>query len=81
LFQADHHIPADLLSQIEHGSLSDKASSNADVARPNAEKFVTGKDWQREDLQQKYRGLFSWYLQQKIAVIEAGKRQSPSVYQ
>jgi hypothetical protein len=30
---------------------------------------ITGKDWQREDLQRKYRGLFSWYLQQKI---EAG---------
>lgn len=48
---------------------------------PKCRGIVTGKDWQREDLQQKYRGLFSWYLQQKIAVIEAGKRQSPSVYQ
>lgn len=37
-------------------------------------KIVTGKDWQREDLQEKYRGLFSWYLQQKIAVIEASKQ-------
>ena len=27
---------------------------------------ITGKDWQRGDLQRKYRGLFSWYLQQKI---------------
>jgi hypothetical protein len=27
---------------------------------------VTGKDWRRKDLQQKYRGRFSWYLQQKI---------------
>jgi uncharacterized protein len=26
---------------------------------------ITGKDWQNKDLQQKYRGLFSWYLQQK----------------
>jgi uncharacterized protein len=34
--------------------------------------IVTGKDWQREDLRQKYRGMFSWYLQQKIAVAEAG---------
>jgi uncharacterized protein len=45
---------------------------------PKCRGIVTGKDWQREDLQQKYRGLFSWYLQQKIPVIEAGKRQSPS---
>jgi uncharacterized protein len=28
--------------------------------------IITGKDWQRKDLQQKYRGLFSWYLEQKI---------------
>jgi hypothetical protein len=28
---------------------------------------ITGKDWQRPDLQQKYHGLFSWYLQRKIA--------------
>jgi hypothetical protein len=28
--------------------------------------IITGKDWQREDLQRKYRGLFSWYLQRKI---------------
>jgi uncharacterized protein len=36
---------------------------------PGCRGIITGKDWQREDLQQKYRGLFSWYLQQKI---EAG---------
>ena len=35
--------------------------------------IVTGKDWQREDLQQKYRGIFSSYLRQKIEVIQAGK--------
>lgn len=27
---------------------------------------ITGKDWRREDLQRKYRGFFSWYLQRKI---------------
>jgi len=27
---------------------------------------ITGKDWQNHDLQRKYRGRFSWYLQQKI---------------
>lgn len=30
---------------------------------------ITGKDWQKPELQQKYRGNFSWYLQRKI---EAG---------
>jgi hypothetical protein len=27
---------------------------------------IAGKDWQRPDLQRKYRGMFSWYLQRKI---------------
>ena len=27
---------------------------------------ITGKDWQKTDLQRKYRGMFSWYLQRKI---------------
>jgi SET domain-containing protein len=27
---------------------------------------VSGKDWQKEELQRKYSGHFSWYLQQKI---------------
>jgi hypothetical protein len=27
---------------------------------------ITGKDWRNKDLQRKYRGMFSWYLQQKI---------------
>jgi uncharacterized protein len=27
---------------------------------------ITGKDWQNKELQQKYRGMFSWYLQRKI---------------
>jgi len=29
-------------------------------------KTITGKDWQKKDLQRKYRGYFSWYLQEKI---------------
>jgi hypothetical protein len=27
---------------------------------------VTGRDWRRKDLQQKYRGIFSWHIQRKI---------------
>lgn len=29
-------------------------------------KLITGKDWQRPELQRKYRGYFSKYLEQKI---------------
>jgi hypothetical protein len=34
--------------------------------------IITGKDWQQKDLQQKYRGLFSWYLEQKIELGDLG---------
>ena len=28
--------------------------------------IVTGRDWRRRDLQERYSGFFSWYLQKKI---------------
>jgi len=27
---------------------------------------ITGKDWQKKELQRKYQGMFSWYLERKI---------------
>jgi hypothetical protein len=33
---------------------------------PTCRRIITGKDWKRPDLQRKYRGLFSWYLQRQI---------------
>jgi uncharacterized protein len=27
---------------------------------------ITGKDWQRKDLQERYRGWFCWFLQRKL---------------
>lgn len=29
-------------------------------------RVLTGQDWRRKDLQEKYRGYMSWYLQEKI---------------
>jgi uncharacterized protein len=29
-------------------------------------RLVTGRDWQRSELQEKYRGYFSWYLERRI---------------
>jgi hypothetical protein len=29
-------------------------------------KVITGQDWQRKDLQEKYQGFFSWHLAEKI---------------
>jgi SET domain-containing protein len=37
----------------------------------NCRRVITGQDWRRQDLQEKYEGYMSWYLQQKI-------RQAPT---
>jgi uncharacterized protein len=36
---------------------------------------VTGTDWMRTNLQERYRGWFSWWLQQKI--VQSHDRRSP----
>lgn len=33
---------------------------------PRCRGTITGKDWMRQDLQEKYRGWFCWFLQRKI---------------
>jgi hypothetical protein len=33
---------------------------------PGCRRVITGQDWRRKDLQERYRGYFSWYLQRKI---------------
>jgi len=33
---------------------------------PNCRKTITGQDWRKKELQDRYRGFMSWYLQQKI---------------
>ena len=35
----------------------------------NCRKVITGQDWRRKDLQEKYRGYMSWYLEEKIEQI------------
>lgn len=34
--------------------------------KPNCRKTVTGDDWKNPELQAKYAGHFSWYIEQKI---------------
>ena len=34
---------------------------------------VTGRDWTRADLQEKYDGYFSWFIQRRIYAERAGK--------
>ena len=33
---------------------------------PQCRKILTGKDWMQKQLQQEYRGYFSWHMQNKI---------------
>jgi len=37
-----------------------------DCQSKNCRKIITGKDWMKKDLQKKYKGYFSSYLQKKI---------------
>ena len=46
----------------DNGDYSMKCNCGA----PNCRGTLTGKDWQRADLQKKYAGYFSAYLQKKI---------------
>lgn len=34
--------------------------------RPGCRGIITGKDWMKPELQEKYRGWFCWFLQRKI---------------
>jgi hypothetical protein len=35
--------------------------------RPGCRRRIGGRDWRRSELQERYRGYFSWYLERKIA--------------
>jgi len=44
----------------------DDSEMECHCGAPSCRGIVTGKDWQRRDLQERYRGYFSWYLEEKI---------------
>ena len=37
---------------------------------------VTGKDWMKKELQEKYRGWFCWFLQRKIDALPSSRRSA-----
>jgi hypothetical protein len=45
----------------------DDYSAKCKCGSPNCRKILTGKDWQRPELQKRYAGYFSAYLARKIA--------------
>jgi SET domain-containing protein len=49
----------------------DDYSVECNCGASDCRKTLTGKDWQRPDLQKRYAGYFSAYLARKIALLEA----------
>src|SRR6267143_5668607 len=45
----------------------DNYSVECNCGAPNCRKILTGKDWQRPELQKRYAGYFSLYLARRIA--------------
>jgi SET domain-containing protein len=45
---------------------------------PNCRRTVTGKDWMKKELQEKYRGWFCWFIQRKIDALasQSGMNQT-----
>ncbi|PYL98307.1 MAG: SET domain-containing protein-lysine N-methyltransferase [Verrucomicrobia bacterium] len=50
----------------------DDYSLECKCGAPNCRKNLTGKDWQRPELQKRYAGYFSAYLARKIAMLAPG---------
>jgi len=48
----------------------DDYSVECKCGAPNCRKILTGKDWQRADLQTRYAGYFSAYLARRIDVLD-----------
>ena len=38
--------------------------------QPRCRRTITGKDWMKKELQEKYRGWFCWFLQRKIDTLK-----------
>ena len=41
--------------------------------RPSCRGVITGKDWMKQELQEKYQGWFCWFLQRKIDALASHK--------
>jgi uncharacterized protein len=51
----------------------DDYSVDCNCGAANCRKVLTGKDWQRADLQKRYAGYFSAYLVRKIALLKGSR--------
>ena len=44
--------------------------------RQHCRGLIDGRDWRRPELQERYRGYFSWYLERRIARDRATQRDA-----
>jgi uncharacterized protein len=69
-FVAMHDVhPGEELTHDWAMTDDDDYSVQCDCGAPNCRKILTGKDWQRTDLQKRYAGYFSAYIGRKIALL------------
>jgi hypothetical protein len=50
----------------------DDYSVECNCGAPDCRKILTGKDWERPDLQKRYAGFFSAYIERRIAFLAIG---------
>ncbi len=53
-----------------------EGSMDCTCGRPNCRRRIDGRDWQRPDLQERYRGYFSWYLDRIMRDHSVGRSAS-----
>ena len=57
----------------------DDYSIECKCGAPNCRKVLTGKDWQRPELQRRYAGYFSAYLARKIELLDTGVKHQQNL--
>lgn len=74
---AMRHVEAGEELTTDYAMFDDyEGSMECSCGRASCRGRVDGRDWQRADLQARYRGYFSWYLQQRS---EAGSNNREAV--
>lgn len=59
-------LPGEELTHDWATTDDDEYTLESRCGAPTCRRIVTGKDWKTSDLQRKYRGLFSWYIERLI---------------
>ena len=56
-------------------------SMECKCGRANCRRTVTGKDWMKKELQERYKGWFCWFLQRKIDALapDTGREQAKAL--